>query len=312
MPVSDVDGTILNEAWFKGPFTIHHYARYFFRPAGEEQVEWTFPVRYKGYTFDSPLPETRVLMHMIDELKPAFIYSLHNGAFGGAFWYLSRDLGNAVYDKLHAAAARENVPLELGEMGGDCSGSYAGPRATLLVTELPYFYDARVDSPKALDYPRKTAVLKKLDITQKHITQLGKYYEVMKPLYSKDNPFAGMLGMYVRIEGGDLESQRAFIEQDERFHVNCLESEAFSNLYMTRFYQMLNWGLMIRSAEFEASRGAGAEASRVRDEAEEILKNEAAALEKELDYTVIPIRKLVGIQLECGLSVMEHLNTEEE
>jgi hypothetical protein len=110
-----------------------------------------------------------------------------------------------------------------------------------------------------------------------------------------------MLGMYVRIAGGDLESQRAFIEQDERFHVNCLESEAFSNLYMTRFYQMLNWGLMIRSAEFEASRGAGAEASRVRDEAEEILKNEAAALEKELDYTVIPIRKLVGIQLECGL-----------
>jgi hypothetical protein len=193
-------------------------------------------------------------------------------------------------------------------MGGDCSGSYVGSEATLLVTELPYFYDARVNSKKKLDYPRRTAVLKKMDITREHVSLLCRYYETMKPFYSKDNPFAGMLAMYMRIAGGDLESQRAFIERDERFKEACLESEAFSNVLMTRFYQMLNWGLMIRSAEFELSRGGDAAVSKVKEDTEEILRREAAALEKALDYAVIPIKKLIGIQLECGLVVMERLN----
>ena len=58
LPVSDVDGTVLNEGWFKGPFTIYNYARNFFRPEGKDQVEWTFPMEHKGYSFQNPMPET--------------------------------------------------------------------------------------------------------------------------------------------------------------------------------------------------------------------------------------------------------------
>lgn len=346
MPVSDVDGTVLNEAWFKGPFSIYHYARNFFRPAGHEQVEWTFPIEYKNFTFNAPLPETQALMKLIDNTNPAFIYSLHNGGFGGAFWYISRDLGQGVYDQLYKAARQGNVPLDLGEpempfavnfgpavyqlpsardmydfyekfapgnpsdmmMGGDCSASYAGPDTTLFITELPYFYDQRVDSSKTLDFSRKDAVLRKMDISQAHAALLGNYYAAMQPFYSQDNPFAKMLAMYVRMAGGGAQGERAFIEQDERFSRPCLESEAFSNIQLTKFYQLLNWGLMIRSAEYELSRGENAEISRVKDETEEVLKREAAALEDALDYTVIPIKNLVGIQLACGLSILEHLN----
>lgn len=346
MPVSDVDGTILNEAWFKGPFTVYNYARNFFRPDGKEQVEWTFPMAYKGYSFNAPMPETRALMKLIDDTKPDFIYSLHNGGFGGAFWYISRNMGQDVYDGMYEAAAKGGVPLDLGEpempfavsfapavykmplaadmydfyekfapgnpadmmMGGECSAAYAGPQTTLLVTELPYFYDRRVDSQEILDYPRKTAVLKKIDITLAHVALLGRYYEAMKPLYSRDNPFPGMLSMYLRMAGGDLESQRAFIGQDERFLENCRASEAFSNVQMTRFYQLLNWGLMVRSAEFELSRNGDPAIAKIKAEAEEILKREAEALEQELDYAVIPIKKLVGVQLECGLSILERLS----
>jgi len=345
LPVSDVDGTALNEGWFKGPFTIYHYARHFYRPEGKEQVEWTFPMHYKGYAFDSPLPETQALMKLMDETKPAFIYSLHNGGFGGAFWYFRGDLGEDFYKELHEAAEQGGVPLDLGEpeipfaqtlapavyrmirasdlydhyekfapgnpadlmMGGECSAAYA-PYATVLVTELPYFYDRRVDSQKPLAYPRKDAVLKKLDITKAHVEKLGRCFEALQPRLSEDNPFPRMLSMYLRISGGDLASQRAFIEQDPRFQEPCKECEAFSNLQMTRFYQLLNWGLMVRSCEFELARRDEPSIARLFRETEEILKAEAEELERELDYRAIPIKKLVGVQLACGLSVLERLN----
>ncbi len=77
---------------------------------------------------------------------------------------------------------------------------------------------------------------------------------------------------------------------------------------MTCFYQLLNWGLMVRSVEFELERKDDPAIAKVKEETEEILKREAAALERELDYEVIPIKKLVGVQLESGLAVLERLS----
>ena len=75
----DIDGTKLNEKWFKGPITLSNYARNYFRPAGYEQVEWTFPFKYKKANFDKPIPETVALMKIIDEIKPDFMSYEWNG-----------------------------------------------------------------------------------------------------------------------------------------------------------------------------------------------------------------------------------------
>ena len=81
----DSDGTRLNEGWFKGPFTLYNYARNFFRPAGHQQVDWTFPIEYKELKFTDSIPETVAMMHLIDKIKPRFIYSLHNAGFGARY-----------------------------------------------------------------------------------------------------------------------------------------------------------------------------------------------------------------------------------
>ena len=111
---SDPDGTSLNEGWFKGPFTISHYQRNFFRPAFAQQVEWSFPIDYKTLHFHAPIPETKALMELIDQKKPTFIYSLHNAGFGGCYWYLT-DGDEALYKALYRQPALEKVPLNLGE-----------------------------------------------------------------------------------------------------------------------------------------------------------------------------------------------------
>lgn len=89
VPCIDPDGARLNESWYDRPGDRDAYGRGFYRPAGNEQVEWTFPhLEQPGY-FDRVLPETQALIRLIDETRPILQCSLHNGEYGGAFHYLS-------------------------------------------------------------------------------------------------------------------------------------------------------------------------------------------------------------------------------
>lgn len=136
------------------------------------------------YRRNDPVPETRAMMQLIDEIQPTFIYSLHNAGFGGAYWYISTE-EKEVFDGFIKAAEKQNIPVHYGEPEapyceglapaiyrelkisdeydylekygsenpekeikvGTCSADYAGSRynSCTLVTELPYFYDQRID-----------------------------------------------------------------------------------------------------------------------------------------------------------------------
>ena len=111
---SDVDGTELNEGWFKGPFTATNYQKHFFRPAFNQQVEWSFPIDYKNLHFHTPTKETQMLMKIIDDVHPTFIYSLHNSSFGGVYWYLT-DGDQKLFDKLHSVPSKYGLGISAGE-----------------------------------------------------------------------------------------------------------------------------------------------------------------------------------------------------
>ncbi|MFX1386004.1 MAG: M14 family zinc carboxypeptidase [Promethearchaeota archaeon] len=111
----DIDGAVLNEGWFKGEFDPLKYAKNYYRCAPFDQVEWTFPTEYKKLKWDTPLPETQALMHLISELKPTFMYSLHNSlGFGGVYFYVTRGVGN-LFSDLVDFIKKEELPLHLGE-----------------------------------------------------------------------------------------------------------------------------------------------------------------------------------------------------
>lgn len=137
--VIDPDATRLNEKWFKGPFTIYHYLRNYYRPAFSEQVEWTFPVKYKNLEFISPLPETQIIMRLIEELKPQFVYPLHNLGFGGAYWYISEDAPE-LYEKFYSCVKRLNIPRKLGEAEVPFATEYAPAVFKLLSVKDDYDY----------------------------------------------------------------------------------------------------------------------------------------------------------------------------
>lgn len=351
----DIDGTRLNEKWFKGPFTLYNYARNFFRPAGYCQVDWTFPIEYKELNFKNTLPETKAMMDLIDEIKPHFIYSLHNAGFGGVYWYMTRRLQD-IEPKLYEAAEKQGVPLNLGEpeapfleefapaifkeLGikdqydylekygikdipkalnvGTCSADYANGKygSFTLLTELPYFFNPSINDKNLTDSIRgdivKENILEQKQSNSLILESLKKSERYMQ----KDNPFLLALKAFSE-NRDDLDAEMKMADSDPKYRKKATVAEVFDNCLISRFYKLLSYGMLIRANEYELenlknpNEGNKEKYDVLNSEkqfAEKLLKEKSEELEKDLTYEVIPIKKLVSIQLECGLRVAERLN----
>lgn len=337
----DVDGTRLNEGWFKGPFSVTNYARHFYRPPGYEQVEWTFPIEYKTLKFDKPLPETRALMSLIEDIKPDFMFSLHNSGFGGVYLYLSKDLKD-FYPDFYQLVRSQDLPLHLGEPEvpyavklGDAifgmidvatgydflaknspkdpaeiirsgSSSYEYARRfsdpLFLVCEMPYFYNAAIHNTTPTSHIKRNLILEGLQASKKYLQTMQDILEPVWPFLVQETPFRETIKNYLETSGEQLAAQENWAKADPDLNVQATVAEEFDNLSGTRFYELLSLGTAIRMVQAEISTG-GEQPALVAalSELQAFFDKNALQLEKELDYKVIPIRKLAGVQLGCAL-----------
>ncbi|WP_043684476.1 M14 family zinc carboxypeptidase [Streptomyces xylophagus] len=106
----DPDGAALSEAGTEGPpatdHTLRGYYRTTYRPIAAEQPEWAPIVAH-------PLPESRTLFQLIDELRPFLQCSLHSTDVGGSWVQLTRDLPELAAP-FRASAAELGIPLQHG------------------------------------------------------------------------------------------------------------------------------------------------------------------------------------------------------
>jgi len=130
-----------------------------------------------------------------------------------------------------------------------------------------------------------------------------------------NNPFK--LALEAFTNGGSNDATRKMVEGDPNFAKMATVAEKFDNLLVAKFYKMLSLGLLVRAHEMEIEKmEANKEDNPNKKEALqeafnislERLKNLSEVLEKEINYEVVPIKKLVSIQLECGLIVADYLN----
>ncbi len=282
----DRDGMVLNEGWFKGPFTITNYARNFYRPTHLEQVDWTFPVDYKDLHYHSPIPETAAVMKLIDELRPEFMYTMHNSGFGGVYWYIYRDMPE-IADDLRAGAEAQGVPLDMGEpempycqlyspavyrlstirdkydymescglddvgkriIYGACSGEYAGRAygTMTILNEMPYFFDPRISDMSESGRLFRDVVLEKLDfVSEANHHVLSSVAAVRKYIDPKDL-FLRMIDEFCTESLSEAERKSAM--SDPAYGRKALVAEEFSAILVNKFYKLLNYGVLLRMIE---------------------------------------------------------------
>jgi hypothetical protein len=348
IPTVDPDGTRLNEGWFKGPFTPTNYARHFYRPAGFEQVEWTFPISYKKLYFDKTLPETEMLMRVIDELKPELMASLHNAGFSGVYYYVSGG-DQELFELFHQIPAWEDLPLQLGEaevpwvqplapavfpmletsvaydhieanggdpaadFGGTSSFEYSRPYGTFsIVTEVAYFDDPRVNDETPTDIDRRQANLDRLDLSLESRTLMSGFVDAVDADLKADTPFETTVRWWLDLEKRQ-DAERSWIESNPDMDRPATVAELFSNRVMPQFYRLCWQGLIVRMLQAEIATGHGTPAIRqTLAAATDTFERWGAQLESELNVRTVPIRKLVAVQLGAILGVAAYLTRQRD
>lgn len=287
----DYDGLKLNEGWLKGPFSITGYARNYYRPPFNKQVEWTFPLVYKSLVFNEPLPETQAVMSLIEKIKPKFMYSLHNSSFGGAYWYLSDDIPSS-YEKLHKAVQRQDIPLEKGvpempylvslydaiyrmtttadeyeyllENGienpadeinmGTSSYDYAKKffDTFTLITELPYFINSSISNSELTENRLSISTLERLEFEHNSKNKIARLMDEADKFIGRSNPFK--LSLLDNINTAMLEAECNMVKKNPDFEKPAKVSEEFSNYMVSKFSVLLLYGMLVRMFEYELDR----------------------------------------------------------
>ena len=336
VPCADPDATRLNEGWFAGPWTREHYFRHFFRPASDAQVEWTYPFTAEdGFSGDAPLPETRALMAIIDEVRPTVLASLHNGEMGGAYFYATPG-SPGLYPQLAALCEKHGIPLHLGEPEFplaevlapavySCPGAadlyqlttMLGVDPTFLVTgansldyartynepvgvviELPYWCDARASdtSVDASGLTHREVVVQGAEETRSSHARLKEIYDAALPL-PEGQLSEAVHGWMADNEDAMLEGQLQQAMSDPAFENPVTVAERFSVVDQLTMIRLRFAGMLLRAIPAE---------SPARALAEQTFDEWCATAAADDKSSVIPIKDLVAVQ---GGSIIAALTT---
>ncbi|WP_160148707.1 M14 family zinc carboxypeptidase [Amycolatopsis alkalitolerans] len=335
VPCIDPDGTRLNEPWFTGPMTLESYGRSFYRPAPDEQVEWSFPLSYQGIFFDRVLPETVALMRLIDETKPMLLCSLHNGEYGGVFYYLSRTT-RALDAQLAALPVGLGLPLHTGEAeapfieqiapavfrnftaeqeldfmlelgldparrtAGASSGAYAARYGTAyLATEVPYWADARADDHAPIEMSYATVLAKRGECAHGTVDRLSGILGSVRAELTVRTPFLRATEAFLPYLADAAEADLARAERPgtER---PAVVAERFHSISGVQSARIRLGGMLLRALAAEIAVGHGTPA--VRAGHGRLTETYAGWLAEAEMPQPIPLAKLAGVQLGAILS----------
>jgi len=346
----DPDGAALNEGWFKGEFTPLKYAQNYYRPPGHEQIEWTFPVEYKNLSFNSPPSETRALMKVIDQVKPDFMFSLHNAGFCGVYYYISHP-NRSLYPRYEKLVESQTLPLHRGEpetpymkklapavfnmfgvsasydfyeengiedpsqiiKNGTSSYDYlmnaTGGMGFTLLCEMPYFYDKTLGDDSETGHERRKLVKDALNHALEGYTYLKPKFDAIRDHCPQTHRLyttvADSMDNFVKRH----EPRVSNAENNPMYDGKATVAQAFDSLTATRYYQTFRPAMTARLCGLAATTTPGKNAVLLglKAELDGYVEDRVREVIAGTDFEVIPIQKLVKVQVGSALITIQSL-----
>lgn len=336
----------LNEGWFKDDFTVEKHALNFYRSPALKQIEWTFPIEYKTLRWDKPVPETQALMSLMEEAKPHFIYPLHDAGFGGVYFYVSDECPE-LYPKFHSLVESQELPLHLGEpetpflkklndaifkmftvedtydyyekysdkdpatflKHGTSSDHYAKTRfgSFCLVCEVPYLFDERIEDQSPSETMRRDLKIKEIEEEENRYEFIRAVFKKGEKHFDRESPFHEVFTEYLANIKPMMEAEKKWALEDESLNRKAKVSEVFDSTVSPKFYGLRTYGMLLRLIGDSLKKSREKALLECKDMVEKKFREEYEEFEKSSKYKVIPIMKLVSVQLGSAIYVCKYL-----
>lgn len=301
---------------------------------------------YKSYTFNDPLPETQAWMRLIEAHPPDFIFSLHNAGFGGVYLYISHDLpslyppffelvkrsglprhlgepevpyarkfGDAIFGMIGLTDMYDFLAENL---EGDPAAALAGGASSyeyarhfgdpfFLVCEMPYFYNHAINDLSKGNVIRRDSVLDGIAQNRQTWSFIRDTLARVENELRVNSPFRDSITMNIPLFFNMMDANEQHARNSPEMGEKATRAECFDNEYGKRFYTLLSVGQLVRmlktEIEIEGERPLLMDALA---STQSVFESEADYLEQNIDYDVIPIRKLVQVQLGSALLALRN------
>ncbi|MEE9514154.1 MAG: hypothetical protein V3V46_08750, partial [Anaerolineales bacterium] len=176
-----------------------------------------------------------------------------------------------------------------------------------LICEMPYFYNAAINDASPSDMLRRDALLQAIDESRASVEFLYKLYHAVKGELTVPSPFRDAIEEYLRTSDEELAVEEQWVRTNSGTAVTATVAEKFDSLVIHKYYRLTMLSMFLRMLDVQiTSRGASPTLISTREVAREDFETRAVALEAEIDYSVIPIQKLVRVQLGSALLAADY------
>ncbi len=343
---ADPDGARLNEAWFKD-FSVKKFALNYYRPPSLKQVEWSFPVKHKEHEWKTPIPETKAIMNLIDQAKPSLLASLHMAGFGGVYFYVSENhpklfeqyyklvksqglplhrgepevpyrvkLAEAVF-KMPVFEDSYNyylnqlgaVPEELLKRGTSSYGYARGiSHPFTLVNEVPFLYNEKAADITPAEVERRESKLQELFRERSAYRFIRNQFKRVEGQLDQESPFYEVVTEYLSKTGHALDAEVKWVNTDPSMLRKATEAEVFDSTVSVILDELCRYGILIRLLSASLTRAAEKSIiHRCLEKIEDRFEEAYVEFKSKARYEIIPIQKLVRVQLGSLLYSAEYL-----
>lgn len=338
----DIDGIALNEGWLKKPLTPRNYFHDFFRPAFNEQPEYTFPMALPGYRFDRATPENLCWQAAIDHTRPTLQCSLHGADSGGVFYALNRNIPELVralasqpvdagltlstvgepfsgmeplgpgvfgfpdFKQEIQAALSAGLPATDAWHAGSSSTDYAAERyGTLsMICEVTLWDDERLRDTRLSGFSMKDIISRQIGINTETSSLLGRWLPDLRTRANTSDERALLAALE--------EAAITALRQNGRFAPMLAENKEWSTALSVQIYACIEMTLRLVGLRAFATMAhlcrlilARQTDSNIRTAAQEVSKALDAHLDRldqEVTLSAPPLHVPVGIQIQALLT----------
>jgi len=293
-------------------------------------------------------------MNLINELKPKFMYSLHNSlGFGGVYFYVTRGVGN-LFSDLIEFVKKEELPLHLGEpelpfrkvlhnaifqnsgiqemydfletkgienpqeviKNGTSSWDYlksiaSGGNFTLLC-EIPYFYHNSIEDTSLTEFERRDLLIQSLEYKKNVYKHARRIFNHIKNFCDKSTLIYRAVEDYVRRTRTFLDGSIIDAKTSSLYEGRATVAQAFDSNFSSKYYCLTDISMISRLCEEAMSNHPEneVELDKIKNGLDQWIEQKINELFRDIKYEIIPIQKLVRIQIGSAFITLRNLSKE--